>query len=98
MVDLPVPAREGTYALQVQGDSMLPLYRDGDVLVVEPNAAIRKGDRVVVRTTGGEVMAKVLVRRSVGGVELLSLNPEHPNREIPAGEIDFLARVVWASQ
>ncbi|MCO6048316.1 helix-turn-helix transcriptional regulator [Mesorhizobium sp. RP14(2022)] len=98
MVDLPAAAREGSYALQVQGDSMLPLYRDGDVLIVEPETTVRKGDRVVVKTTGGEVMAKVLMRQSSEGVELLSLNPEHPLREIPAAEIDWIARIVWASQ
>ena len=98
MVDLPAPAREGAYALQVQGDSMLPLYRDGDVLIVEPETTVRLGDRVVVRTLDGEVMAKILVRRTSEGVELLSLNPDHPNREIAAAEIDWLARIVWASQ
>ncbi len=98
MVDLPAQAKEGSYALQVQGDSMLPLYRDGDVLIVEPNATLRKGDRVVVRTVGGEVMAKVLVRSTPKLVELLSLNPAHPNREIATSDIDWMARIVWASQ
>ncbi len=98
MVELPAQARDGAYALQVQGDSMMPLYRDGDVLIVEPGASVRKGDRVVVRTTGGEVMAKVLARQSAEGVELLSLNPAHPDREIPAAEIDWIARIAWASQ
>ena len=77
---------------------MLPLYRDGDVLVVRPEATLRKGDRVVVRTVGGEVMAKVLARRSTEEVELQSLNPEHPNRRFAAREIEWVARIVWASQ
>lgn len=98
MVDVPAGAKDGSYALQVQGDSMLPLYRDGDVLIVEPSAGLRKGDRVVVKTIGGEVMAKVLVRRTAKVVELLSLNPDHPNREIAAAAIDWMARIVWASQ
>ena len=58
LIELPAAAGEGSYALQVQGDSMLPLYRHGDMLVVQPNAAVRKGDRVVVKTTSGEVMAR----------------------------------------
>ncbi|TGV66417.1 helix-turn-helix transcriptional regulator, partial [Mesorhizobium sp. M00.F.Ca.ET.158.01.1.1] len=62
LVELPAQSTESSYALQVQGDSMLPLYRNGDVLIVEPGAATRKGDRVVVKTTSGEVMAKVLER------------------------------------
>src|ERR1700741_4619533 len=38
LVELPAQVREGAYALQVQGDSMLPLYRDGDRLIVDPSA------------------------------------------------------------
>ena len=97
-VELPAQGGEGGYALQVQGDSMLPLYRDGDILIVEPGAAVRKGDRVVVRTTTGEVMAKILAARNARAIELVSLNPAHPDRTIPAAEIDWVARIVWASQ
>ncbi len=98
-IDLPT-ARVGdnAYALQVQGDSMLPLYRDGDVLIVEPGARVRKGDRIVAKTASGEVMAKVLAARTTRHVELVSLNPAHPDRTIPAAEIVWLARIVWASQ
>jgi len=98
-VELPT-ARVGdnAYALQVEGDSMLPLYRDGDILIVEPGARVRKGDRIVAKTASGEVMAKVLAGRTARHVELVSLNPAHPDRTIPAAEIVWLARIVWASQ
>jgi phage repressor protein C with HTH and peptisase S24 domain len=86
------------YALEVSGDSMEPLYRDGDILIVSPNSAPRKGDRVVVRTTDGEVMAKILVRRTAKTVELASLNPAHPNLVFPVERVEWLARIVWASQ
>jgi phage repressor protein C with HTH and peptisase S24 domain len=89
---------ENAYALQVQGDSMLPLYRDGDILIVEPGARVRKGDRVVAKTVTGEVMAKILAGRGVGHVRLVSLNPAHPERVLPAAEVVWLARIVWASQ
>ena len=91
-------AGEGAYALQVQGDSMLPLYRDGDILIVQPGAKLRRHDRVVVKTVQGEVMAKVLVTKTGRMIELLSLNPEHPDRQIPTREIEWIARIVWASQ
>ena len=86
------------YALEVTGDSMEPLYRNGDILVISPNSAARKGDRVVVRTTDGEVMAKILVRRTAKAVELASFNPAHPNLVFPIERIDWMARIVWASQ
>jgi phage repressor protein C with HTH and peptisase S24 domain len=98
LIDLPAAAGEGSYALEVQGDSMLPLYRHGDMLVVQPNAVVRKGDRVVVKTTSGEVMAKVLERRTPTSVDLVSLNPDHPQRRLAASEVEWLARIVWASQ
>ncbi|WP_029074440.1 S24 family peptidase [Kaistia adipata] len=89
---------EGVYALQVSGESMMPLYRDGDIVIVSPSETCRRGDRVVVRTRDGEVMAKVLARKTARTVELLSLNPEHPNREIAMREVDWIARIIWASQ
>ncbi|MBZ9701198.1 MULTISPECIES: helix-turn-helix transcriptional regulator [unclassified Mesorhizobium] len=98
LVELPAQSTESSYALQVQGDSMLPLYRNGDVLIVEPAALIRKGDRVVVKTTGGEVMAKVLDRQTARSIALVSLNPDHPDRDIPMREVEWVARIVWASQ
>lgn len=98
LVELPAQSSEGAYALQVQGDSMLPLYRDGDVLIVEPGANVRKGDRVVVKTREGEVMAKILDRQTAKSIELSSLNPQHPDRKLAASEVDWLARIVWASQ
>jgi phage repressor protein C with HTH and peptisase S24 domain len=86
------------YALEISGESMEPLLRAGDVVIVQPGAPVRKGDRVVVRTRKGEVMAKQLGRRTESSVELLSLNPSHPARTLDPRDIDWIARVVWASQ
>ncbi|WP_375457599.1 helix-turn-helix transcriptional regulator [uncultured Enterovirga sp.] len=97
-VVFPDLANERVFALEVQGDSMRPLYREGDIVIVSRSAAIRKGDRVVVRTTDGEVMAKELKRKSAKGVELTSLNPDHPDRTIPAASIDWMGRIMWARQ
>lgn len=98
LVELPTRAGEGAYALQVQGDSMLPLYRDGDLLIVQPGATVRRGDRVVVKTIEGEVMAKLLERQTARSIDLVSLNPAHPNRQIATDAIEWMARIVWASQ
>ncbi len=86
------------FALEISGDSMEPIYRDGDTIIVSPGAEIRRGDRVVVKTRDGEVMVKVLARQSARKVELMSLNREHPNRTLVVSQIDWIARIVWASQ
>ncbi|HEX2148379.1 MAG TPA: helix-turn-helix transcriptional regulator [Pseudorhizobium sp.] len=100
VVEFPAsPARKaGVYALEVQGESMMPLYRDGDVLIVEPGAQVRRGDRVVVKTREGEVMAKILMRQTPRAIELYSLNPEHPNRSLELSDVEWVARIIWASQ
>lgn len=77
---------------------MEPVFRDGDLVIVSPNAPIRRGDRVVVRTAGGEVMAKQLARRSARRVELRSLNPAHPDYNFDLNEVAWIHRIVWASQ
>ncbi len=89
---------ENAYALEIQGDSMLPLYRDGDIIVVSPTAQLRKGDRVVVKTRKGEVMAKELMRKTVQKVDLKSLNADHDDRSLPSSDILWIARILWVSQ
>jgi phage repressor protein C with HTH and peptisase S24 domain len=97
-VGLPEINDPHAYALEISGDSMEPVFRDGDVVIVSPSAPIRRGDRVVVRTRAGEVMAKQLQRRSAKRVELLSLNPAHPSYNFELSEVAWIHRIVWASQ
>ena len=88
----------GTYALEISGDSMEPLYRNGDVLVLSRDATARRGDRVVLRTTKGEVLAKELLRKTSAKVELKSLNSAHPDRTIAMSDVSWMARILWVSQ
>ena len=97
-ITLPSITDEHAYALEISGDSMKPTYRDGDIIVVSPETQVRKGDRVVVKTKDGEVMVKELKRKTTRSVELKSLNAEHRDRTLPMSEIQWIARVVWASQ
>lgn len=86
------------YALEVSGDSMEPAYRDGTIIVVSPNAPVRRGDRVVVKTRSGEVTAKELRRKTAKLVELRALNPSHKDRTLELSDVQWIARIIWASQ
>ena len=97
-VELPSGDKDNIFALEIAGDSMLPVYRDGDRIMISPSASLRKGDRVVVRTHAGEVLAKELARQTANKIELRSLNREHEDRSFTREEIDWIARIVWASQ
>jgi phage repressor protein C with HTH and peptisase S24 domain len=97
-IAFPAVNDEHAYALEVSGQSMEPAYRDGDVIIVSPAAPIRRGDRVVVKTKAGEVMAKELKRSTAKSIELKSLNAEHADRTLAAADVLWIARILWASQ
>ncbi|TVR12022.1 MAG: helix-turn-helix transcriptional regulator [Salinarimonadaceae bacterium] len=97
-IEFPEPGPDKVFALEVSGDSMEPLYRDGDILIVSPGASVRKGDRVVVRLHNGEVTAKELWRRTARNIELRSLNADHEDRLVPLSDVAWLARIMWVRQ
>lgn len=97
-VGLPSVNDEHAYALEISGDSMAPVYRDGDVVIVSPSAPVRRGDRVVLKTTAGEILAKELKRQTARTIELRSLNPAYPDRALAKDEVSWMARILWASQ
>ena len=99
--EVPFPGGVGdpnVYALEINGNSMEPVYRDGDTIIVSPAASIRRGDRVVVKTNAGEILAKQLHRKSARKVELKSLNDSHEDRVLDVQDLEWIARIVWASQ
>ena len=97
-MSLPEIGDPNAYALEISGDSMEPVLRDGDTVVLSPAAPIRRGDRVVARTVAGEVLAKQLARRSAKRIELKSLNPAHRDRVFDLADVAWVHRIIWASQ
>ncbi len=87
-----------SYALEISGDGMEPVYRDGDTVIVSPRANIRRGDRVVFSTRSGAVMAGVLRRRSARRIDIGSFNPRHEDRTLRVDDVQWMARIVWAGQ
>lgn len=98
--DVRVPGEldENVYALEIAGDSMDPVLRAGDKVLVAPNASVRRGDRVVVKTREGEVMAKELRKLTETIVELASLNPDYDDRALARQDIQWIGRIIWVSQ
>ena len=90
--------KKNVYGLEVSGDSMQPLYRSGDILILAPAATVRRGDRVVLKTRKGEVMAKELIKQTASIIELRSLNPDHDGRTFTPEDVSWIARILWVSQ
>ena len=97
-IAFPAVNDEHAYALEISGGSMEPAYRDGTIVLVSPTSPVRRGDRVVVKTRNGEVMAKELKRRTSKTIELRSLNPDHKERTLSVEDVQWVARIMWASQ
>ncbi len=95
---LPSAGDEHAYALEISGDAMRPVYRDGDILVISPATAIRRGDRVVVKTGDGAVTVGELKRRTARTFELQPLDPSAAERTLTAEEVNWIARIVWVKQ
>ena len=91
--------KETLLSLRVTGDSMAPLYREGDRIIVDREASdVRKGDRVVVRTTGGETLAKEVTGLTARTVTLASVNPAYEPRVVARKDIVWMGRILWVSQ
>lgn len=89
---------ENIYALQISGDSMSPVIRAGDKVLVAPNENIRRGDRVVVKTNDGEIMAKEIERINDKEIKLISINPNYEDRVLRRENLHWIARIIWVSQ
>jgi phage repressor protein C with HTH and peptisase S24 domain len=89
---------ERAYALEVSGSDLQPVYRDGTIILVSPSAPVRRGDRVVVKTRDGEVLATELKRKTAKTVELRAITPDYEERALPVSDVLWIARIVWVSQ
>jgi phage repressor protein C with HTH and peptisase S24 domain len=97
-ISLPAVEDEHAYALEISGRSMEPTYREGTVILLSPAASSRRGDRAVVKTRGGDVIVKELMRRTGRTIELRSLDRGQKEQTFPARDVFWMHRLVWASQ
>ena len=83
-------------AIAVEGDSMEPLLRAGDeVLVDRRPQPFRDGIHVV--RLGDTLLVKRVAALGGGRFALLSQNLAYPPQEVSADEIEIVGRVVWKS-
>jgi len=86
------------FAVEIFGSSMEPVFRDGDILVASPKCGLRRGDRVVVKTVANEVMVRVLKRKTAKRIELGAFNLADQDQTVLRTDVQWLARIIWATQ
>ena len=97
-VDFPNLPDPNAYALEIAGNEMAPIYRDGDVIVVSPTAGLRRGDRVVAKTVDGAMLVGELVRISANRIDLKPLSGDEAPQSLKLSDVAWKARIVWSSQ
>ena len=83
-------------AIRVMGDSMEPLLRDGDEVLVDTSTRdFREGVHVV--RFNDTLLVKRLASQGPGRFSLLSQNMAYPPIAASAADLEILGRVVWKS-
>jgi phage repressor protein C with HTH and peptisase S24 domain len=81
-------------AIRVMGDSMDPLLRDGDEILVDRTPRpFREGVHVV--RLGDALHVKLLQAVPPGRLRLISKNPAYEPVEVAMTDVDVVGRVVW---
>lgn len=78
------------YALMVLGDSMMPEFEQGEIIVVEPSGLVKEGSYVVAYVND-EYIFRQIVKHEEGWM-LKPLNPLYEN--IPVADLDVAKGVV----
>lgn len=81
--------KENYYALYVTGDSMEPLFDDGDIVIVHKQDDFNNGENCVVLINGNEATIKK-VYKGTTGIKLQAVNPYYPPRIFTEEEIKDL--------
>ena len=88
-VDMPLHSSPGKeyFALEIRGDSMLPDYRDGDIVIFEKSSDCHDGDKCVVCFSYGEATFKK-IRKHDGFIILQPLNSDYEPIQINTNDPD----------
>ena len=81
-------------AITVEGDSMEPMLRDGDEILVDRRSQPFRDGVHVVRL-GDTLMVKRVAQAGAGRFALLSQNLAYPPVDVSAEEVEIIGRVVW---
>ena len=86
------------FAVEIIGDVFAPAYRAGAILLLAPQPAPRRQDRVALQTAGGAVRLGTLLRRTARTITLLDFAAPAKPVTLPTTNITWMHRILWASQ
>lgn len=78
---------ENYYALQVTGNSMEPLFSDGDIAIVHKQDNFDSGNTCIILVNGEEATVKKVIKTD-DGIDLIAMNPYYPVRHFTRNEMN----------
>ncbi|WP_163836117.1 LexA family protein [Spartinivicinus ruber] len=99
LIPCPVKCSDQTFVLRVQGISMEPVFHEGDLLFVDPEAHCHSGSFIVARLDEpNEATFKQLIIED-GRHYLKPLNPDWPEKIIPMkGTCSIVGKVIFTGR
>ena len=85
------------FGVEVAGDSMVPKYEDGQVVMVDTRKRPVNGEYAVIGLMNGDKYVK-RYREAGGRVILESVNPLYPPIVVEPHEVRFAYKIVWVKE
>lgn len=87
------------FALRIKGDSMMPEFREGDTVIIDPSVAPLPGDYVVAKNGDNEATFKKYRPRGINErgdqvFELVPLNEDYPSMRSDLSHIQIIGTMV----
>lgn len=84
--------------ITVLGNSMMPLYRRGDLLIATDQGPISVGDQVVVESSTHGTLGGTLLHRDKKCIAVVLGGKSGCDILVDPDDIEFLGRIIWASR
>ena len=100
MADLPAikPLPSDTILWDVSGGEFYPFYKDGAQLLIVKGDAFEVGDRLIVKTSANDLLLGDVSQTRSRSFSLTMMQDNGRVRTFSAGSVDWVARILWASQ
>jgi SOS-response transcriptional repressor LexA len=84
---------KNAFAIEIEGESMAPTFKQGDRVVIDPSVAAEPGD-FVAASIGGAVTFRKFRQREAGVYELVPLNSDWPTANSKETGIQILGVMI----
>jgi phage repressor protein C with HTH and peptisase S24 domain len=87
-----------SYIVNISNDTMSPIYRDGDMIMVSTGMEVKPNHRVLLYPKAGGVLIGKVIAKTEETINLESFQNSSELITIPQDEIAFIHKIDWLKQ